>query len=383
MIFFRLILKEVLHRKVNFLLSVLAVVLAVGLYVAFTMMGKASANETRKIMLELGQNLRIIPNDTEMDEFWITGFSEATMPQDYIYRFAEKSGYSYTHLTATLHQKIKWRDKTVILTGVMPEVFPPDKSFQKPMTFTVKPGTAYLGGELASALQVHENDEIEIAGRKLKVIKTLSFKGSIDDIRIYCHLDDAQKILNLPGRINEIKALECMCYAATDLDPLTAAQEQLKDLLPEGRVLLLDTIAQIRIKQRTATQKHMNFIMSCTFIGCGVMIGILAMVNVRDRKAEIGLLQVLGYQCTGISLLFLGKALLTGIIGAIVGFFVGTKLALMFGADIFPVTAKAISIDSSLLNDVLLWTPAFVIVASFLPIIIAVTNDPAMSLRED
>ena len=113
------------------------------------------------------------------------------------------------------------------------------------------------------------------------------------------------------------------------------------------------------------------------------MIGILAMVNVRDRKAEIGLLQVLGYQCTGISLLFLGKALLTGIIGAIVGFFVGTKLALMFGADIFPVTAKAISIDSSLLNDVLLWTPAFVIVASFLPIIIAVTNDPAMSLRED
>jgi ABC-type lipoprotein release transport system permease subunit len=383
MIFFRLILKEVLHRKVNFLLSVLAVVLAVGLYVAFTMMGKASANETRKIMLELGQNLRIIPKDTEMDEFWITGFSEATMPQDYIYRFAEKSGYSYTHLTATLHQKIKWRDKTVILTGVMPEVFPPDKSFQKPMTFTVKPGTAYIGGELASSLQVHENDEIEIADRKLKVIKTLSFKGSIDDIRIYCHLDDAQKILNLPGRINEIKALECMCYTATDTDPLTAAQEQLKDLLPEGRVLLLDTIAQIRIKQRTSTQKHMNFIMSCTFIGCGVMIGILAMVNVRDRKAEIGLLQVLGYQCTGISLLFLGKALLTGITGAIVGFFVGTKLALMFGADIFPVTAKAISVDSSLLNDVLLWTPAFVIVASFLPIIIAATNDPAMSLRED
>ena len=71
MIFFRLILKEVLHRKINFLLSVLAVVLAVGLYVAFTMMGKASANETRKIMLELGQNLRIIPKDTEMDEYWI------------------------------------------------------------------------------------------------------------------------------------------------------------------------------------------------------------------------------------------------------------------------------------------------------------------------
>ncbi|MFC1738449.1 ABC transporter permease [Planctomycetota bacterium] len=383
MIFFRLILKEIMHRKVNFLLSVLVVVLAVGLYVAFTIMGRASAKETTKIMLELGQNLRIIPKDTEMDEFWLTGFSDLTMPQDYIYRFAEKSGYSYTHLTATLHQKIKWQGKNVILTGIMPEVFPPDKSFQKPMTFTVEPGTAYIGGELASSLRIQENDEIEISGRKLKVIKTLSFKGSIDDIRIYCNLDDAQKILKLDGRINEIKALECMCYTATDLDPLTAAQQQLKDLLPEGKVLLLDGIAQIRIKQRISIQKHMNFIMSCTFIGCGLIIGILAMINVRDRRAEIGLLQVLGYQYFGISLLFLGKALLTGVAGAFAGFFIGTRLALMYGAEIFPITAKAISADSSLLNDVLLWAPAFVVIASFLPMIIAVTSDPAITLRED
>jgi ABC-type lipoprotein release transport system permease subunit len=372
-----------MHRKVNFLLSVLVVVLSVGLYVAFNMMGKASAKETSKIMLELGQNLRIIPKDTEMDEFWVTGFSDLTMPQDYVYRFAEKSGYSYTHLTATLHQKIKWRDKTVILTGVMPEVLPPDKSFQKPMTFTVEAGTAYVGAELASSLQVQEDDQIEIAGHKLKVIKTLSFKGSIDDIRIYCNLADGQKILELPGKINEIKALECMCYTATDMDPLTAAEQQLKDLLPEGKVLLLDGIAQIRIKQRASIQKHMNFTMSCTFIGCGIIIGILAMINVRDRKAEIGLLQALGYHYIGISLLFLGKALLTGIAGAFAGFFIGTKLALKFGADIFPVTAKAISVDSSLLNDVLLWAPAFVIVASFLPMIIAVTSDPAITLRED
>jgi ABC-type antimicrobial peptide transport system permease subunit len=195
--------------------------------------------------------------------------------------------------------------------------------------------------------------------------------------------DDAQKILELPAQINEIKALECMCYTTTDDDPLTAAQKQLKDLLPQGKVLLLDGIAQIRIKQRTSMAKHMNFTMSCTFIGCGIIIGILAMINVRDRKAEIGLLQVLGYQYFGISLLFLGKALLTGVIGAVAGFFVGAKLAMNFGPEIFPVTAKSIAVDISLLNDVLLWAPAFVIVASFLPMIIAVTSDPAATLGED
>ena len=380
MTFFRLIFKEVMHRKVNFLLSVSAVVLAVGLYVSFTLLGKASANETRKLMLELGQNLRIIPKETQMDRFWIAGFSELTMPQDYADRFAGKSGYSYTHLTATLHRRIQWRGGSVVLTGIMPEIFPPDKSHQKPMAFAVEPGTAYVGGELASTLQIKEGDEIEVAGHKLKVAKTLSFTGSIDDIRIYCHLGDAQKILDLPGRINEIKALECMCYASTDKDPLTTAQEQLKDLLPEGKVLLLDGIAQIRIKQRTSIKKHMNFIMSGTFAGCGVMIGILAMMNVRDRKAEIGLLRVLGYPATGISLLFLGKALLAGMMGAFAGYFIGTQVALVFGADIFPVTAKSIVADTALLKEVLLWAPAFVVVASFLPVFSAVSSDPAIVL---
>lgn len=383
MIFCRLIVKEIIHRKVNFLLSVLVVILVVGLYVAFTMLGRASANETRKLMLELGQNLRIIPKETQMDEFWVTGFSELTMPQDYMNRFSEKSGYSYTHLTATLHRKIQWRDKTVILTGIMPEVFPPDKSLQKPMVFSVKPGTAYIGAELAAGLELHENESIDIAGVPLKVVKTLTFQGSIDDIRIYCHLDDAQAILNLPGQINEIKALECMCYRATGDDPLAAAQKQLKDLLPEGKVLLLNGIAQIRIKQRTSIQKHMKFVMSGMFIGCGCVIGILAMMNVRDRKAEIGLLRVLGYQGTGISLLFLGKALVVGILGAAAGYFVGTQLALIYGADIFPVTAKAIAADRSLLTDVLIWAPGFVIISSCLPMVMAMTSDPAILLREE
>ena len=383
MIFFRLILKEIMHRKINFLLSVLAVCLAVGLYVAFTITGKASVNETRKLMLELGQNLRIIPKDTQMDKFWITGFSDLTMPQDYVYRFAEKVGYSYTHLTATLHKKIKWRGKTVILTGIMPEIFPPDKKFRKPMTFSVEPGTAYVGAELAEDLGIKEGDEIEISGHKLRVLKILSFKGSIDDIRIYCNLHDAQEILNLPGQINEIKALECMCYANAGTDPLTVAREQLKDVLPEGKVLLLDGIAQIRINQRTSIKKHMNFIMSSTFVCCGVMIGILSMINVRDRRTEIGLLRVLGYQSGEISLLFLGKALLTGIIGAVGGYFIGVRLAIKFAAEIFPLTAKAISADTTLLTDAFLWAPAFVLVASSLPIILAVVSDPAVILRQE
>ena len=379
----KLVLKEILHRKVNFLLAVLAVTAAAALFVAFETTGKASANETRKLMLDLGQNLRIIPKKTEMDRFWAAGFSEQTMPEEYVHKFTKHPGFSYTHLTATLHEAIQWRDKHIIITGIMDEVFPPDKATQKPMTFSVNPGTAYIGSELADSLSIKQGDTLDIYGTKLTVEKSLSPTGSSDDIRIYTNLKDAQKILNLPGRINEIKALECMCFVQTDADPLKAAQMELEKLMPEGKVLLLKGIADIRFKQRTAIEKHMDFIMLCILIGCGLWIAVLALANVRQRKSEIGIMRAIGYNSFSISVLFLAKAVIFGIVGALLGFWLGTQLALNFGPQIFTVTAKAIKPDYSLLPPVLIWAPLFAAVSSFIPVMLAVSADPAQMLREE
>ena len=383
MIILRLLFKEISHRKLNFVLAILAVIVSVALYVAFETTGKAMEDETRKLMLELGQNLRIIPKETRIDQFWIRGFSESTMPQDYVYRFIEKGGYSYTHLTATLQRTIQWKGFTVLITGVMPEVFPPDKPHTEPMTFELEQGNAYVGFEVADSLNIQEGDEIEINGTRLHVVKTLYRTGSYDDVRIYTELSDAQRIFGLPGRINEIKALECICFLDYNTDPLKAVQDQLTELLPEGKVLLLRGIADIRFQQRTTTAKHMSFIMISIMVGCGVFIGVLAMLNVRAREREIGLLRALGYGGAGIAVLLLGKALLIGVIGAFLGFLGGTRLALTYGPQIFQRTAKAIRIDYTVLAEALLWAPAFAVVCSFIPAMQAVASDPAYTLRED
>ena len=68
-----LIYKEICHRKVSFLLGILAVVTAVALFISFFTAGQAYRRETRKIMLDMGQNLRIIPKRTIMDKFWSKG----------------------------------------------------------------------------------------------------------------------------------------------------------------------------------------------------------------------------------------------------------------------------------------------------------------------
>jgi putative ABC transport system permease protein len=381
-----LVFKEIAHRKVNFLLGSLAVLTAVALFVAFVTTGQAYRRETTRVMRDMGQNLRIIPRETSIDEFWSVGFSERTMPEEYVHRFASLKNYSYTHLTATLQKKVLWRNMNVILTGIVSEVLPLDKSQQSPMTFSVGQGTVYFGFEVARTLGIKKGDVVDILGKPFTVVKCLSETGSSDDIRIYGHLHDIQSILNLEGKINEIKALECLCFIGpnkTLAEPGVVAKQQLAEILPEAKVVLLQGIAEVRQKQRAAMEGYLAFIMPFILVACGAWIGVLAMMNVRDRQQEIGLMRAIGHGSGKIAMLFLGKAMIIGLLGAIGGFLIGTVLALNFGPEIFKVTAKAIKPEYILLIRSLIAAPAFAALASFIPVMIAVTEDPADTLREE
>ncbi len=120
----KLILKEIAHSRYNFALSLMAVSTGVALFVAFFALTLASDLETKKIMLDLGQNLRVIPKHTNMDFYYDQGFSDKVMPQAYLSNFVNSSGLVYTHLTATLQRKMDWQDSRIIVTGVLPEVYP-------------------------------------------------------------------------------------------------------------------------------------------------------------------------------------------------------------------------------------------------------------------
>ena len=380
-----LILKEIRYRKVNFTLSLVAVAAAVSLLVAFVTAGEAYRLETRKIQLGMGQNLRIIPKETPMDQFWSIGFSEYTMPEGYVHRFAALEGYEYTHLTGTLHKKVRWRDKDVILTGILPEVMPLDQK-QPPMTFSVKRGNAYVGFELARMLDIKAGDEIEIFGKSFHVAKCLFQTGSSDDIRIYGHLHDVQSVVGLQGRINEIKALECLCMiesGRTNLDPLTLAQRQLAEILPDAKVLLLDGIAAVRQKQRAAMEGFLTWVMPVAIVACGVWIGLLAMLNVRQRFEEIGIMRGLGHGSGKIALLFLGRSAIIGLGGALLGFAGGTALALHFGPVVFRTAARAIEPQYIWLLWSVVAAPIFAAVSSFIPTVSAVTYDPAITLERE
>ncbi len=377
-----LIIKEIAGRKINFIFGVIAVVVAVAFFVSFYTSSEASNRETVRLTRDMGFNLRIIPKETNMDEFWATGFSNISMPEEYVLRFNKFKDFSYAHLVATLYKKVVWQNMNVILTGISPEIEPSGKK-KAPMIFSIQPKTVYLGYEVAKAFNLEQGDTINLFGNKFTVAKTLTENGSDNDIKIFAPLHEVQSMLNMEGKINEIKALDCLCLIDSHTDAIQLLRDQLDEVLPEGKVILNQTIAVAREKQRHMFERYFAMLIPVLLFVAAIWIGILAFFNVKERQQEIGILRAVGYGTGKIAWLFLGRALLLGFIGAVLGFIIGTLFSLIYGPDVFIITAQSIKPIYSLLLWSVIVAPLFAALASFIPTMIAISTDPALTLRDN
>lgn len=378
---FKLIYKEILFRKLNFLLTFLAISLAVAFFVSFFTTNEASKRETIRLTRDMGFNLRIIPKETDMNNFWLKGYSEFYMPEEYVNRFREFKNFSFAHLTATLHKTIIWNGKEVILTGIAPEIEPSGKE-KTSMAFMIDTGMVYVGYELAKFMDLEHGATIKILDKNFVITKTLSETGSSDDIRIYGTLSEFQDLLLMEGLVNEIMALNCLCLSPDDDNYLKIIREQLTRVLPEAKVIMNTTIANAREKQRHMLEQYFAVITIFVIILIALWIGVLVMINVRERITEIGILNAMGHGWSKIAGLFLGKALLIGVLSAVTGFILGTGLALKFGPDIFKTTAGTIKPIYELFFWSLLVAPLFSAFLALIPTMIAISKDPAATLRK-
>jgi putative ABC transport system permease protein len=378
----RLIIRELWHRKLSFGLGALAVVATVALFTGFFTLAEAAKRETVRVTRDLGFNLRIIPKATDMDRFWTLGYSEQTMPEDIVPRFAryDRVFVSFNHLVATLQQRYAVAGKEVLLTGLAAAITAPEQR-SRPMGYAIKPGTVIVGSQVAQRLGLKKGAALPLGGRHFTVERCLAESGTDEDIRVYTALADAQQVLGLPGRINEIKAIDCLCLTA-EQDPLKALRQELARALPEAKVIQLRALADGRAKQRQTADRYFAFMSPFVLVVCAAWVGVLAALNVRERRLEIGLMRALGHGSGRIGALFLGRAWLIGLAGAVLGWVLGVALALHFGPQIFRVTAGAIRAELGLLWCSLAAAPAFAALASLVPTAQAVALDPADILRE-
>jgi len=417
----RILVAEILYRKVNFALSMFAIVIAVTLFVAGPVLvdgyGRetevrvaeleektntklnALEDQTRKLMRDMGFNLMIVHQDTNMSDFWADDFATKEMPQEYVDRLAGDHRLTMvTHLVATLQKKIEWNNRKVLLVGYLPEATQSHMRRKKPMGYNIEPGSAFLGYELGVGKKVGE--VIDVLGKKLRIARLLPEQGSKEDITIAVHLQDAQEMLKLPDQVNQIMALGCRCAGAN----LHDIRRQLAEVLPEARVSEFRSIALARAEQRDQVEAKQKQIMADTkasrnevsrtmetlaavitplvVVACAIWLGLLALANVRERRAEIGLLRALGKGSGTIALLFLGKAVLMGLLGAAIGFFLGTWTAQLLGTQALDVAPDRFFVHYDVLWYAVLGAPLLSALASYLPTLFALAQDPAVVLQD-
>ncbi len=463
MITLSMLFSEIRYRKLNFVLSLCAVAVAVGLFVAGPMLLEAYQqetgtqvaqsqalvgeleqgvnrmerdmaeferqtneelarleDETRRLMRDMGFNLMIVHRETDMSDFWAEDFASHDMPEEYVDRLASDQRLTLvTHLVATLQQKITWQDRKVLLVGYLPEATQSHLRQKSPMGYNIQPGTVLLGHELGMGHQVGET--IDVLGGQFRIAHIFPEKGSKEDITIAVHLKDAQQVLDKPGRINQILALGCQCVGAN----LPDIRRQLEEVLPDTRITEFRSIALARAEQRNAVaekrlsvlgqmeanlaerrrildqrksllaeleasrarilrimQTLAQVITPLVVLASAVWVGLLALANVRERRVEIGILRALGKGSATIVLLFLGKAVLLGLLGGAVGLLLGDLTAQWFGQRALGVAGELFRLRPEVALAALLGAPLLSAVASYLPALAAVLQDPAVVLRD-
>jgi putative ABC transport system permease protein len=400
---FKLLLAEIRYRKFNFALGLMAVIAAATLFVAGPILidryARASdarlaqmEDQTRKLMLAMGFNLLIVHRDTDMADFWAEDFASHDMPQDYVERLAESPKLEHVrHLVATLQRKIKWRERTVLLVGYQRET--PQKYFtdKKPMGPEIKPGEAFLGYELWRGFNLKVGDTIEINGHNFRVARAQKERGGKQDIEISLNLADAQKVLEADGRVSQILALGCQCEG----ERLPTIRSELAQVLPDTKITEHESIAQARAEEREQVAEARQSVQSTlerlaavvtplVVLVCAVWVGLLAWLNVRERRTEIGLLRALGKSSSYIAALFLGRAIALGLLGGAAGCLLGALAAQQVGSLVkeLGISGAPFAIPRQLALWTIVGAPLVCALASYLPTLRAVTQDPAHVLRE-
>ena len=377
------IIREITFRKWNALLMFAGLAAVAAAISMGRLIAEADERETRRVTRDMGFNLRIIPAKTDLGQFYRDGFSRRMMEESMLDRLATSltNNVEFNHLVGTLRYEYSINGKTTILVGLSETYVAPGQG-KKPMGFKIKEGTVHLGSEVARMLGKKKGDTFHIGTTSFEIVNDLIETGTQDDISVFMRLEDAQAVMHLDGKINEIEAIDCLCLTA-DQDPLTILRETIGGILPDVQVVQKRVQADARAKQRQTRERVNQFVLPSVLLIGGLWVAVLFAINVRDRRREIGVLRALGKRGGQIAGLFLGKAILLGLAAAVAGALLGTWLGVTFGPELFPVTKKAIQPNWDIVGQLALAMPVFAAVVAFIPAMLAVTQDPAETLREN
>ena len=254
-----------------------------------------------------------------------------------------------------------------------------------------------LGERLAQRLGRKAGDEIQAAGRSLRVTGILSSDGA-EDNQVVAPLALAQQLLGRPGAVRRImiSALTKPEDALARRDPKTMSPEMfdrwfcspyvnsiahdLQQTIPHSRA---EQIRQVAQNEGTVLQRIKGLMLLVTLaalLASALAVSAAMATAIFERRSEVGLMKALGAGNSAVATLFFAEAALLALIGGGFGYGFGNLMAQQIGRWVFN---SSISIQPVLFPIVIGLAVLVTFAGSAASIRKAMMFDPVLVLRGD
>ena len=316
----KLVWLELWKRKSRLISGILAITLGIAVIVAIQSISVVSKQNVAKKLDNLGANILVLPLGGSIDDYYTSDIDAPTMPMDYVERVLTSTLPGVDNMSPKLTRRVKIGEISIVLTGILPKseiaskplwqtaglvgndiktACAPtneanksqgyeDEKLKRKIIDTLNRYDCMVGFQIAKRLKVADNSKLNILGQEFTVVKVLPETGTVDDDRVFAHLNTVQKILNIPNQISTIEIMGC-CNAITE-----GLLGKLRNILPDTRITTISQIVSTQIETNRLMDKvTLIFLIIIFFVG-GISMGNYIWANVNERRKEIGILSMIG-----------------------------------------------------------------------------------------
>ncbi|MCK9613557.1 MAG: ABC transporter permease [Bacteroidales bacterium] len=401
----KLVWLEFKQHKSQLISGLLAIVLGIAVIVGIRSISVVSEKAVAVNLDNLGANIMVLPQASNVDNYYSADIDAPTMPEEYVDRIISSNLAGVDNLSPKLTRRIKIGNENVVLTGILPinEITSKpmwqqsgllgnnlmascapdnaanksngyeDEKLQRKVIESLGNGECLIGSSIAKKLNVKDGNELEILGQKFIAARVLNETGTVDDDRVFIHLHRAQELLKIPAQVSAIEIMGC-CNAISD-----GLLGKLRNVLPDTRITTIGQIVSTQIETNKMMNKvSMIFLIIIIFVG-GISIGNFMWANINERRKEIGMLRMVGFNKTVIYRMMLSKAFILGIIGGIIGYILGTLAGVWLGPELAGLPVKPIA---SLIGISLAISIGVSLLGALIPSYLAGKIEPFKNMQE-
>lgn len=402
----KLIWKELWQRPTAMATCLLAITLGVTALVAIRSVTTFSEQAVSDQLAALGANVLLLPKGVSLDDYYSADSHGAALPEEHATRLAMANLTGVEQIAPKLCVQADVNGRSLTLTGILPQSEFQDKAaWQSVQVFGNKHAgckraaapeddnrpaaeclakgrfvrelsahDVILGAEAAQMIGANGSQRITLLGQSFKVAGVMPATGTVDDGRIFAHLHTVQRLSNSGETVNVIEIMACCEDAAGGLIG------QLGEMFPDAKIVTINQVVDTQVAvNRLMTRVSYVFLAILLIVGAGSIAGTM-FANVSERRREIGTLVAIGASPSLVLALFLGKALVVGLVGGVLGYLGGTALAMGLGPYWAGVWVQPVP---SLAAISVLVAATVTLLASYLPARRAARLDPCLCFREE